>query len=546
MSEVLQTARAAYARGEWDLAFDRLEAARAEGVTSAADLAALADAAWWLGRNDRSLAAFEEAYEQHLREGRVPEAAKLALDIGYLWLLRNEVAVGSGWLSRARRLLAALPECVVHGYVLCFDDINTAMANGDLAGAIALARRAQAIATRFHDQTLLALAISCEGVAVIQQGQVGAGLAVLDEAMLPVLAGAVSPEVAGTIYCKLMGVCVDLIDLLRARQWTDATQRWCEQLTSAVMFEGICRIHRVQLLEVQGDWTVAEREAQRVCVDLADMNLPVVAEAHYRIGEVRRLRDDLAAAEAAYKLAHQLGHDVQPGLALLRLAQGRGDAAAASIATALAGVPDDRFARARLLIAQVEVLIALGDLASAAVACAELEEIAAVYASPGLEAWARHSRGEVLVAQERFADALPLLRETCRRWRDLAAPYNTAKARVLLAQACAGLGDTDAAALELDAAEEVFARLGATADVRRVAELRGRPRLPGGLTEREAEVLACLAAGRSNREIAATLVISEKTVARHPSNIFTKLGLSSRTAVAAYAFEHGLASPARG
>lgn len=540
VSEVLTEARVAYGRRDWSAARDGFTVARAQGELGTPDLRALSDAAWWLGRNEEALAVSEQVYRRHVDDAQLPQAAMLALNIGFLWMLRGAGAIASGWFSRARRLLDDLPEGAAHGHLL-FLDVEEALAGADLDGAIALARRMQAIARRFDDRSLAAAGLVYEGRALVRLGRVGAGVAMLDEAMLPVLAGEVEPDFAGNLYCQLMTVWHEIADLRRAREWTDATERWCEQFTSAVMFVGICRIHRVQVLEIQGEWNRAEREAVQVCAELADLNVYVVAEAHYQIGELRRLRGELAGAEDAYKRAHELGRDPQPGRALLRLAEGRVATASASIHTALDGASHDRFARARLLAAQVDIAVAAGDTDLAVGAADELDEIAALYGSSGFTAAARQARGAVLLAGGDPHGALPVLRDAYRCWHELDAPYLAARARTVLAQAYADLGDQDSAGLELDAADAVFARLGAADDLRRTAELRGLPALPDGLTAREAEVLACLASGRSNREIATALVISEKTVARHLSNIFTKLGVSSRTAAASYAYEHGLA-----
>jgi DNA-binding NarL/FixJ family response regulator len=252
----------------------------------------------------------------------------------------------------------------------------------------------------------------------------------------------------------------------------------------------------------------------------------------------------LAGRPAPGRAVHR--RDPQPGLALLRLAQGRAATAAASIRTALTAVVHDRLARAQLCAAQVEIALAAGDHGTAARAGEELTRTASTYGSSGLEAAALQARGAVLLAEGRAEAALPTLRAACRRWTELDAPYDAARVRLLLARAYRALEDGDAALRELDEAGAVFERLGATLDAREVAALQGRPALPGGLTGREAEVLALVAAGRTNREIAEALVLSHKTVARHLSNIFAKLGVTSRTQAAAYAFEHGLAAPERG
>jgi DNA-binding CsgD family transcriptional regulator len=371
------------------------------------------------------------------------------------------------------------------------------------------------------------------------------GNELLDEAMVAVLGDELSPEWAGNIYCHLMAACHELADFRRAAEWTRGTTRWLESLPAAVLFTGICRVHRSQVFQTTGAWEQAESEAVRVCEDLAGIHVASVAEGHYQLAELRRLRGDWAGAERAYRHAHERGRDPQPGLALLRLAQGRIDPAAASIRAGLAGT-SDRLARARLCAAQVEIACAAGDLETARKASGELDETASDYGSSGLDVMARHARGAVLLAGGHAAKALEMLRGACERWQGLHAPYECARVRLLLARAYDLLGDSDAAVRELDAAEVVFAHLGAAPDATTVVALRGKSLLPDGLTPREAEVLALVAAGKTNREVATALSISGKTVARHLSNIFTKIDVSSRTEAAAYAFAHDLTSPARG
>ena len=543
-TRVLEDARRAYGRLDWIAARDGFRAAAEQGPLSVDDLAAMADSSWWLGYNDEALAGFEEVFGRQVSEGSLPPAARLALDIGFLWLLKGEVALGSGWVSRGRRLLRDLPDCAEQGYGLAVT-LDEAMLGGRFEDAVAIAKDIQAIGARFEDRTLHTVGLVGEGIALIRSGQVKEGMSVLDEAMLPVAAGRVTPEWVGNIYCQLMGICHDLADLRRARYWTDATERWGNRLTSAVMFLGVCRTHRVQLLVVAGEWSRAEDEAWQVCHDLAEMNVIAVAESHYQIGEIRRLRGDLAGAEGAYAKAHQFGRDPQPGLALLRLAEGRVDAAASSIRSGLAGDSLDPFARARLRSAQVEIALADGYIDSAMEAAEELGLIASTYSSPGFEAWAWEATGAVLAARDEHADALRQLRTAVRRWSELDAPYHTARARVLAAHAYRALGDHEAADRELDSAAASFDLLGAVGDSQRVGSIRSNRVFPGSLTTREVEVLSCVAAGQSNREVAATLFIAEKTVARHLSNIFAKLDVSSRTEAAAFAYTHGLVSRRR-
>ena len=513
--------------------------ARDKAQLSATDLVAAADAAWWLGQTDDALADYEAAYRLHVDEEQSAPAARVAMEIGFLCFLRGDAVGGSGWIARSGRLLSGLPECVEHGYLLSLE-IENAIATTDWERAIAAARRVQDMANQYDDRTLHSAGLVGEGVALVKRGSVTDGLTVIDEAMIAVRAGEVSPDWAGNFYCQVMALCHELADPRRAREWTEATERWCGQFTSAAMFAGICRVHRAQLRQFGGEWSQAEAEARRVCHELADMNVSVVAEGYYQVGEIRRGRGDLAGAEDSYRRSHELGRDPQPGLAMLRLAQGRIAAASASIRAALATQPDDRLARARLRAAQAEIALAAGELDLAWEASTEVGQIAAAYASPGHAATARHLIGATLLAHGQPAEALVELGAAGQAWHDLDAPCHAARVRLLSAEAYRALGDEDRAGLELDAAAAVFDRLGAVADAKRVAELRGRAVLPDGLTPREAEVLALIAAGLTNREVAAELVVNEKTVARHLANVFTKLDLSTRTAAAAYAFEHGL------
>ena len=538
---LIEAAQVAFGCRDWAVARDRFRAARDVGVLGADDFFALAEAAWWLGEIDESLAAFEQAYRRYLQAGQPRRAAMAAMFLAAHSTERGDLAIGSGWMGRVHRLLRDQPEGAEHGYPLYFD-VFSAMAGGDLDGAVARARRMQEVGRRFGDPNLVAIGVLGQGRALIKQGRVDDGMALLDEAMLAALSDELHPVWTGGIYCHLMDACHQLVDLRRAGEWTQAATRWCERLPEAVLYRGVCRVHRAQVLQVRGAWEQAEREATRASSDLLGVHVGTVAEGHYQVGEVRRLRGDLSGAEEAFRRAHQLGRDPQPGLALLRLAQGRVDAASASIRVALAGETRDRLRRARLCAAQVEIALAAKDREAAHAASDELTATAAAYGSSGLEAASRQAQGAVLLADGQAAQALPTLRSACRLWQGLEAPYDTAKIRLLLAGASRALGDEDAAALELDAARVVFERLGAALDTRTVTKLLGRSGLPGGLTDREAEVLRLVAAGNSNREIAAVLVLSDKTVARHLSNIYTKLGLSSRTAATAYAFEHGLAS----
>lgn len=538
--ELVKSARRAFADHDWSEAYDRFATVRDRDALRAGDLHAWGQAAWWLGRIDASLEAFEGAYHRFLAAGEPIPAAMSAFYLALHSSARGDVAQGGGWMARARRLTADEPESAPHGYVLYFDTFS-AMGGGDLDEAAARAQEMESLGRRLGDPDLAALGVLGRGRALVKRGQVREGMSVLDEAMLEAVSGRLDPAWAGAIYCHLMDVCHELADVRRAAEWTDATHRWCEAIPDANLYPGICRVHRAQVMQVQGDWDQAESEASRACSDMLAVHVGTAAGGQYELGEIRRLRGDLMGAEAAFKRAHELGRDPQPGLALVRLAQGRVDLAVASVRAALIAT-SDTLARARMCIAHVEISLAAGDLDNAHAAADELEATADRFSSPGLQAAAKEARGALLLAEGRESEALVQLRDACHRWQAIEAPYEAARTRLLLADACAAVGDSDAALLELDAAEAVFQRLGANRDVDRVAERRVTAAAPAGLTTREVQVLRLVAAGRTNRAIAAELFVSERTVHRHVSNIFSKLDVSTRAAATAFAYERGLAS----
>ena len=537
---LIAAARAAYGRRRWDEARAAFTAVADPASLTADDLTALADCDWWLGRVDESISVGARAFRAFLDAGRPRPAAMAAVGVAVNLLMRGEEVTGSGWLGRAAELLADQPECAEQGYLAYLLEVEGALDDPDREAVLAAAGRVRELGRRLGDPTLVASGLLGEGRVLLRQGHVHEGLARLDEAMVSVLAGEVLPEWAGNIYCHLMSATYELGDLRRTWSWVQATSRWLETLPAAAVFTGMCRVHRAQVLQAAGEWQRSESEAATACAELTDVSLLPAAEGHYQLGELARLRGRYAPAEDSYRHAHRLGRDPQPGLALLRLRQGNIRAAAASLRAALLAETGNPLPRARLRTAQAEIALAAGDRSTAEAAVRELEDTAARYASPGFDAAARQWRGALLLASARPDAALPVLSGACRAWRDLHAPYDCARVRMLLAEAYRALGDADGAELELAAAAQVFDRLGAAPDAAAVAELRGDPAPPGGLTDREAEVLVCLAAGRTNAEIADELVISRKTVARHLSNIFAKLDVSTRTAAGAWAHRHGL------
>ena len=384
------------------------------------------------------------------------------------------------------------------------------------------------------------MALNIEGRALLAAGHVREGLTALDEAMVAVVAGEVSAAVAGMVYCSVIEACEEISELHRAHEWTAALSEWCDGQPGLVTFTGQCLVHRAAIRQLHGDWKEALDEAERACDRLADApDRSATGAAMYRVGELHRCRGDDVAAEDAFRHAGEWGCDPQPGLALLWLGQGRTDSALAAITRAL-DESREPARRAKLLPAFVEVTLATGGVEAARRGADELATIAGGFGTAALAAEADLARGALLLAEGDGRAALISLREAATRWRDLDAPFDEARARVILAQACRAVGDAETATSELTAAGNVFERLGARPSQARVEKLTRVGAGAAGLSARELVVLRMLATGRTNRAIADELVLAVKTVDRHVSNIFTKIGVSSRAAATAYAYEHDL------
>jgi len=538
----LARGREAAGRLAWADAYTALSLADRSSPLAGEDLELLATAAYLLGRVEESLQALQRAQQIHAEGGDPRRAARCAFWLWFHLINQEELAQASGWLARANRLLEhEQQECAERGYMLIPVAFQHVVA-GDYTGAQRAAGRAAAIGRRAADADLVAFALVLHGRAMVREGRVGEGLALLDEAMVAVVAGELSPPVAGTVYCSMIDACQEISEWRRAHEWTAALTAWCEKQPDMITFTRQCLVHRAQILQLHGAWPQAVEEAKRAgerLVQGADRR--VSGAAFYQQAEVYRVLGDFTAADDAYRQASRWGLEPQPGLALLRLAQGRTSAAAAAIRRVLAET-SERFRRGKLLPAKVEIMLAVGDRPAARDAADELTGISERYDTPTLRAAAGAAHGAVLLAEGDARAAVVALRGAWQMWRELDAPYEAARVRVLVGLGCRALGDEEAAALDLDAARSVFAQLGAAPDLARLERLDERKAASSrhGLTMRELQVLGLLAAGRTNHAIASDLVLAEKTVDRHVSNIYTKLGVSSRAAATAYAYRQGL------
>lgn len=524
----------------WSAAFSWLSAADHEAPLEPADLEELSKVARLIGRETEGAELLGRAHQEFLSRGQVKDAARCAFWLGFMSLLNGELAQASGWLSRVDRLLADQPDCVEKGYLLLPTGYRAAH-GGDPATAYATFSRAAEIGNRFGDKDLVTLTLQGQGRALIRQGEIARGVTLLDEAMVAVTAGEVSPLVAGGVYCSVIEGCGEIFDLRRAQEWTSALEQWCASQPDIVPYRGHCLVRRAEILQLHGAWPDALEEARQASEWLSKPTpKPEVGAAFYCTAELHRLRGEFAEAEEAYRKAAQWDR-TQPGLAQLRLAQGKVDAANAAIRRIAEEAPGPGV-RARVLDAYVEIVLAASDVPAARAAANELSEIAGSYDAPFLSALSSRATGAVLLAEHDARGALVFLRQSWTTWCDLEAPCEASRTRLLTALACRKLGDEDAAVLELTAAREVFQKLGAVPDLARTDALllNQVPTAAGPLTSREVEVLRLVASGLTNRGIGTQLHISEKTVARHLSNIFVKLDLTSRAAATAYAYQHDL------
>lgn len=549
-AELLARGREAFDRRDWHAAYEHLLQADTAAPLETLDLELLATAAYLTGRDAESTDTWTRAYRAWHERGELRRAVHAAFWLGFGLVQRGEMAQGGGWLTRAGRVVEEhgldSAEC---GYLLVPQGLM-AMGDGQPEAALERFGEADLLARRFGDRDLGTLGLLGQGQALMQLGRTSEGLRLWDEAMVAVTAGETSPVVSGLVYCAVIDGCQQAFDFRRAREWTAALTHWCDQQPGLVPYRGQCLVHRAQVLQVVGQWTEAVAELERARDRLSDPPHPALGMAHYQIGEMHRLRGEHAEAEKAYRQAHACGRDPQPGLALLRLAEGRVEAAATAIDGALEAAGADAILRAQLLPAYGEVMLAAGRHADAETAADELDQLASGGGSTMLRAIADQTRGAVRLAGGDAKAALGPLREALAAWQELDAPYEAARVRMLVAAACHELNDRDRAELECDAARAVFDALGAASALARLEEFLGDPTdsgrssavngRDGTITDREREVLQLVAVGHTNKSIAAELAISEKTVERHLGNIFTKLDVSNRAAATAHAYDHGL------
>jgi ATP/maltotriose-dependent transcriptional regulator MalT len=514
------------------------------------DLERLAIAAYLAGHDREHAVALERAHRRFVANDAAAAALRSAFWLGMTSAQRGETGRAGGWFARARRLAEEHHERPERAYAVLPEALR--QLPQDPLEARVLFTTAAELAADSDDRDLQVLAQLGLAQALIAAGAVDRGMPLLDEVMTAVQGDEVSPVAAGVMYCAAIDACRACFDLRRAQEWTAALTAWCASQPDLVPFRGQCLVHRAELLQLHGDWDEALAEAERASQRFVRSGQSAIGEAHYRTAELHRVRGDHEAAEDHYRQASQYGHPAEPGLALLRLAAGEVDVAAATLRRALDEEHARPATRANLLAATVEVALASGDLEAARRSADELAGLARALGSPMLAAAAAHVTGAVALAEGDTRSALPTLRRAAAGWRDLDVPYEAARVRVRIGLACRALGDEEGAALEFDAASATFRSLGARPELDRLARLHpperiapaparsSRPDRPGGLTEREVEVLRLVASGRSNRAVAEELGISEHTVARHVQNIFAKLGVGSRTAAAAFAYQHDL------
>lgn len=529
----------AFERGDWVAAFEAWSRVDPDTL-SPVELDRFATAAELLGHHDQTVVTLQRAFVQNLAADDVAAAVRCAFRLSMTTVTHAEPALAAGWTRRAEELAEDLdPDALEHGWV-AFLRMFRALGTGSYEEAGAQADEVAAAGRRHRDPDLAAMGICSQGRFALYSGRVPEGLALLDDAMVRVVSGETSPIVAGHVYCTAIEGAQEISDYGRVAEWASALDRWCDAQPGLLTFTGQCALHRGQLMRLRGAWDAALQELDLACERYRVIGAEdAIGLAQSEMGDLLRLRGDLDAADAAYQRAADHGFDPQPGLALLWLARGRAEAARAAVDQLLAQ-PGGPVQRCRLMPAAIEVALADGDPPAARVLASELAALAAAARCLFLEAAAAQASGAVELADGDAAGALPYLRKADQMWARAGAPYERARTKLLTARALRTLGDHEVAGTELEAARTTFRMVGAAPEADLASALLAPPAPPAGLTAREVEVLRLVATGRSNPQVAADLVLSEKTVARHLSNIFCKLDVTSRTAATAFAYEHGL------
>lgn len=469
------TSRHSAADDRWRQAYAAFSEAD-EVTLGAGELEAFADTAWWTCHADQAIELRQRAFHRYLAEEEPRDAARLALSLSWDHSARGAYAVSRGWVGRAERLLASFPDAPERA-LLALTQAMTELDVGDVGPGIPHLEEALRLAEVHGDRDVQAMARVVKGRLLVHQGSVDEGLALLDESSTAALSGELGPLVSGLVYCYTIASCQDVGDYHRAVEWTQAANRWCDGV-DVTGFPGACRVHKAQVMRLHGNWTAAVEQAQAACTELHEFNNVITAAGHYEVGEVRRRRGEFAAALESYREADAYGQDPQPGLSLLRLAEGRVEAALAAIHRSLEAT-DRPLDRVRLLPALVEVAVAAGNADAAREALAELDRIVGEYRiadrpAPAFEAAAHLARGQLALAEGRVPEATRSLRQAREGWQVIGAPYETAQARLLLGLAYRRSGDEDGAMGEFEAALAVFERLGARVDAERAKELLGR------------------------------------------------------------------------
>ncbi|WP_349365562.1 MAG: response regulator transcription factor [Nitratireductor rhodophyticola] len=541
LRETLRAAKDAYSEGAWADATELFLNADAESELGADDLEALVWAAGISAQDRVMLDGLERLYRHYAADENHVECVRMAFWSGLRNMLIGEVGLGSGWLQRAaKHAEQTAPDCVQRGYLL-LPQIYMQRGKGDYEAAIEFADKAIAVGENGEDPDLIALAGSLKGGILFRLGRIGEGYVPIDEAMLLANSRRLSPVVCGVVYCEIVASCCRVLEMVRAREWTAILNEWCRRNPQAKAFNGVCKVHRAEVLQLEGNWNEAFAEAERAANGLiGTTEHTATANAAYRRGEILRLRGEFDKSDAEYRLAEEIGVDPQPGLALLRLAQGQREEALAGLRRALK-TAGDMPRKAALLPSGIEIFIACSALHEAERLCREMSDIAEHFGTEILARVADQGHASLALARGKYSDAVPALTRARRYWSEFGAPYLVARLRVDIARACAELGDVESAEREFDAAEKIFEDLGAAPDLARILKMRtgSKAARADNLTTRERQVLALVADGGTNRKIADELKLSPKTVNRHLENIFGKLGVSSRAAAVAKGLQLG-------